>query len=763
VDVNRRCQVKTVGGVIVVFVDGAAWMSFDADDVPCRRLAMVQLAERAVGTHQQIASAFGLKLLAVDRFRRAYREHGLAGLLPKAKGPKGPRVTGGKIDKVILSAKRAGQSETRIAATLGISQPAVRDALRRLGYSPENRQSALPMGEPAVAGLASAPPVTGASEPPAKEVTPLPDSAPALPAVEVPDPRGVLPPPEPSPALGPTAVPAVFTMDTNPSDRRVDRELAVAGLLDDAAPLFGDAEGIRDVGALLAIPVLTQQGVFYEALRVFDGIGPAFYGLRTTIVCLCLLMMLNLSRLQDILQREPRSVGKLLGLDRSPELKTLRRKLRTLAEQGRALQWMEALARRQLDDPASDTIWVYLDGHVSVYSGKRRMREHHVACLRAARPSIMDYWVNQPHGAPLLVITGSPTEGLVRQVPQTIEKVKTLAPSRPITVVFDREGWSPLLFADIKKTAGVHFLTYRKADRGKPLPQVANSLFTSCKTEVAGRTVSYELADTRVRIPYSDGRLHKHLDLRQITRRKADGKQTHVLTDDDETPAVDLAQKMFGRWSQENYFKYAGEHRDLDALVSHEMEPADGTRLVPNPERAAPQAQLTKLRATLRAAHELHGSQQPGSAAARRAADAAHAEQVQRIEADIARVETQHYALPARVPWGSTDKGRGAVQPRAEVRRLMHVVRIVAHRAESALLELLRPHFKDWQHEGRALTRAILQSSGNLRMTNTELHVTLVPLASPYKTRALAALCEELTQLASTFPGTNLKMVFHVQ
>ena len=60
-DVNRRCQVNTVEGVIVVFVDGAAWMSFDEHDVACRRLAMVQLAERAVGTHQQIASAFGLK------------------------------------------------------------------------------------------------------------------------------------------------------------------------------------------------------------------------------------------------------------------------------------------------------------------------------------------------------------------------------------------------------------------------------------------------------------------------------------------------------------------------------------------------------------------------------------------------------------------------------------------------------------------------------------------------------------------------------
>ena len=94
-------------------------MTFDEGDVACRRLAMVQLAERAVGTHAQIESAFGLKPLAVDRFRRAYREHGLAGLVPKSKGPKGPRFTGGRVDKVILAAKRAGQSATDIAGKLG--------------------------------------------------------------------------------------------------------------------------------------------------------------------------------------------------------------------------------------------------------------------------------------------------------------------------------------------------------------------------------------------------------------------------------------------------------------------------------------------------------------------------------------------------------------------------------------------------------------------------------------------------------------------
>jgi hypothetical protein len=48
------------------------------------------------------------------------------------------------------------------------------------------------------------------------------------------------------------------------------------------------------------------------------------------------------------------------------------------------------------------------------------------------------------------------------------------------------------------------------------------------------------------------------------------------LTDDREKSAAELASRMFGRWSQENYFKYAGEHRDLDALVTQEMDQPTG-------------------------------------------------------------------------------------------------------------------------------------------------------------------------------------------
>lgn len=121
----------------------------------------------------------------------------------------------------------------------------------------------------------------------------------------------------------------------------------------------------------------------------------------------------------------------------------MRRKVNVLAAQGKSLSWMERLARRQLGQCHDEPIFAYLDGHVSVYSGEQSMREHHVTRLRISKPSVLDYWVNQPNGDPLMVLTGEAKESMVQVIPTVVGKMQKMAPSRPLTIVFDREGWSP--------------------------------------------------------------------------------------------------------------------------------------------------------------------------------------------------------------------------------------------------------------------------------------------------------------------------------
>src|SRR5208283_2771152 len=125
--------------------------------------------------------------------------------------------------------------------------------------------------------------------------------------------------------------PVPISLDCDAEDRTFDRQLAYLGLLDDAAPLFREGSSVSGVGVLLALPCLVESGLFRISRKLYGEIGPAFYGLRTTLLTLLLMALLRIKRPEHLKERDPAAFGRLLGLDRAPEVKTLRRRLTRLA------------------------------------------------------------------------------------------------------------------------------------------------------------------------------------------------------------------------------------------------------------------------------------------------------------------------------------------------------------------------------------------------------------------------------------------------
>jgi hypothetical protein len=119
-------------------------------------------------------------------------------------------------------------------------------------------------------------------------------------------------------------------------------------LLEDAPPLFGSATAVPRAGVLLAVPVLVVSGVFECAQKIYGSLGPAFYGLRTSLLTLLLMALWRIKRPEGLKEYSPPDLGRVLGLDRAPEVKTLRRKLAGLAATGRAAQFGQALARQRV-------------------------------------------------------------------------------------------------------------------------------------------------------------------------------------------------------------------------------------------------------------------------------------------------------------------------------------------------------------------------------------------------------------------------------
>ena len=537
--VNERCMIKTQEGRRVVLVSGIVLASYAVADRMAEAYAMVSLVEQGWASQHQVANAVGRSTRTVRRDQRRFENGGLAALGHGGGYPKGQVRLPGERSRWIHRLKAGGHSNREIARRAGVSEMAIRKLLRRLNWKAAQEQPDLIRVEQAT---------------------------PANPNLS---------------AFGVSAQAAPASHDTDPSDRSADRLLARLGLLEDAPPLFGSARAVARAGVLLALPVLIASGVLDCAQSIYGSLGPAFYGLRTSLLTLLLMALWRIKRPENLKEYSPQSLGRVLGLDRAPEVKTLRRKLTSLAATGRAAQFGDALARRRVELRGKAMGFLYVDGHVRVYHGQHALPKAHVARMRISMPATSDYWVNDSSGDPLFVVTAQANAGLIKMLPGILDQVRGLLGKRRLTVVFDRGGFSPKLFQQII-AAGFDLLTYRKGR----YPRIPRSSFRPHTGFCGGRKVSYVLADQEVRL------LKGNLRLRQVTRRMDNGHQTPILTSRRDLSAAHVAYRMFDRWRQENFFKYLREEYALDALAEYAAVPDDPNREVPNPAWAALDAQL---------------------------------------------------------------------------------------------------------------------------------------------------------------------------
>ena len=363
------------------------------------------------------------------------------------------------------------------------------------------------------------------------------------------------------------------SFDGDPLNRTFDRFLAALGLLDDAPPLFAPASmrspsrcPARHPSSGGEWPSLDRKGGLWKhrscLLRSADNDG-----------CLRPIGAHENQASRSLKEHAPPDLGRIVGLDRAPEVKTLRRKLTRLAAMNCAELLGRKLAQRRVAEHGRALGFLYVDGHVRVYHGKRTIPKAYVTRLRLAIPATTDYWVNDKRGDPLFVVTAEANAAMTKMLPVVLKEARTiLGPHRRLTIVFDRGGWSPKLFAKLIAD-GFDIITYRKGR----VRRVSEKKFIVRKATLDGRSVEYRLNDQPIRL------LKGKLRLRQVTRLTDNGHQTPILTSRWDLRDIVVAYRMFERWRQENFFKYLREEFAIDALVDYQVEPDDPSRSVPNP------------------------------------------------------------------------------------------------------------------------------------------------------------------------------------
>ena len=752
IPVNARLSMLLDAGRWVYFLNTDPIDSCGVDDRPGRARCLGRFALLGLATHAELARAHGISARTVARARRQMEARGEQDF----DKPRKRRRLHGIEDAELL--RRAGEKLAQgaslrgTARELGLCYSTLRAYLRKgllAGVAGQQGAAAGPAAEGAPAG--SEPAEAEVREPPDKERRNQRDA-------QAPQGRA--------------------TCDT------AGRTLTSLGPLQEREPRFAAASAVSGGGVLTAVPALVQAGLLRHEglLRLPKG----FYGVRSILLLLAFLLLARVRNPERLRYEQPGEWGALLGLDRCPCDRTLRRRTRQLVADTAALEaWRGALARDWAGADPEAVATLFVDGHVQVYSGQGRLPKHFVPRQKLCLPAAASYWVGALGGAPLLCVHKQVDPALVAELrdgllPQ-LEELGLLPaaqePSRPrLTLVFDREGWSPALFAQLAER-GIAVITWRKGPQAERWPdsefvparlavhapggeQALEGRIAERKAALGNACAAREIRfwiDRRLRRPGKSGQPRKPLEL--AGQPAAGERQPAILTTHPTLPAERVAGLLRSRWTQENFFKYMRAEFGLDTLAEHALVGVDADERVVNPLWRWLERALRRLRG--KAGH-LHRK-----LAAERGARSQKALQLQAetaaIERRITGLELAKSDVQEHVRAGDLSPEERLQALPAPLRNLLDTLRMIAYRAETAMAGAVAPELSR-PETVRPLLKALFRSDATLLPDSAAgtLTVRLLHQASRGQDAALAALLKELNETATLFPGTDLRLVYEI-
>ena len=538
------------------------------------------------------------------------------------------------------------------------------------------------------------------------------------------------------------------------------------------APRFSPMLDVPCGGVLLALPALLAIGLLRRRDKHFS-LPPGYYGLTSIFLLLGFLALARVKSLEKLRYEPPGEWGKLLGLDRVPEVRTLREKVSILADSGDPVPWSAELCKDWMEEAPLQAQVCYVDGHVRVYHGEQtNLPRHFVARQRLCLRATVDYWVNAMDGQPFFVVHQDVDPGLVQVVERDILPfLERAIPGQPntdelasnpllhrFTIVFDREGYSPDLMFRFRQIR-VACLTYRKRPGDDwPIEEFSNHEVRL----VCGEIVTMRLAE---RGTFLGGKLW----VREFRRLTDSGHQTSIVATDYIGEMTALASAMFARWSQENFFAYMRIHYGLDQLITYGTEKIPDTVKVVNPEHRSLEGEIRKKASLLtRVAAKfanlgLEGEITPGQVEAYENKKAALQDEVGGLRAEVDSLKKKRKEVAKHITFGELPEDARFERLAVSSKHMIDTIKMIAYRSETSMAHILRDKMSR-QDDARALLQSIYTTEVDLipDYNANILTVRLHNMSSRTHEEAVIHLCNELSETETVYPGTDLRIIYEL-
>lgn len=682
-----------------------------------------QLIDAGACRQVDVVRAFGVSKSSVARASRCYRERGVDGFVPQLRGRRKGKVLAAE---KLIEAQRLleeGLNRREVAEELGVKVDTLRKAISD--------------------GRLHKPPERAGTD---KSTRSVQDAA---------------------------AAEGFGTACT----RTEERTFAAVGLLDGASVRFEQCRDVPFGGVLCALPALLANGLLDGA----DCLLNRLHGYYMAVHVLVLLGFMALCRIKTVeqLRREaPGEFGKLLGLDRIPEVRCLRRKLSELAADGAAEKWAAHLSEQWIQQADPDSIGtLYVDGHVRVYHGSqtalpRRYVSRQRLCLRGTT----DYWVNDGLGLPFFAVEKPVDPGLIEVlrtdiVPRLLKDI----PGQPseqelednpcrcrFVLVFDREGYSPAFFREMWDKYRIACITYHKHPRGT-WPE--EWFCTESVSLPDGQIVTMQLAEMGSVV----GSGKDAMWMREVRKLTDSGHQVSLISTAFDVEHHALAARLFTRWCQENFLRYMMQHFALDLLGEHGTAPVPDTTKVVNPgwrqldsQRKSLQGKLTRRNAKFaQLTRSPQSENDPGKFRKWMKDKAELLEEIENYEHELEQLKAALSSTEHHIRWDQLPEQHKFNRLAPTRRKLLDTVRMIAYRAETAMVPLLTDEHTD-SPAARAILQGLFKTSSDIipEPEHKRLRIRLHRSSRPATDRRIHRLCQQLNETETVYPGTDLTIVY---
>lgn len=481
---------------------------------------------------------------------------------------------------------------------------------------------------------------------------------------------------------------------------------------------------------------------------------------------LLLLSFMALCRIkspEELKKHPPGEWGKLLGLDRIPEVGYFRGKIAQIIKQSKANTLQSQLFEHWTEQLPE--LYFYIDGHVRVYHGdKANLPKRFVSREKLCLNGTTEFWINSQDGKPLMVITGELNEKLKVAIMKAIEAIKrdlnlgSSSENEPLfTMIFDRESYEPAWFKSLLKEHHVAVITYRKNVNDK----WDKNLFVPSDLSILKNKVTAQLCEMGTSI--------NGLWFREIRKLSEGGHQTSILTTHPTISIETIAEKMFSRWTQENFFKYMSENFNFDRMIEYGLEDVAQDTIIPNPEYNKINYQLKKarekrrrLQASIYEKIENKDNLTMEQAIQSLGKGAATLIKIDEYDTLIQELLNKRMETPHRISVADMPDDNRYNKLKTESKKIKNIILMIAYRAETALYNSMSEFYKNNAKDGRMILKEIFTSDADFipDYQNKTLTVKLHTLSANRFNKIAEHLCALLNETQTKYPGTELTIIY---